>query len=264
MLLFLFALIILFVLIGVIYLIDFSFALSLVGFLFFIIVLGFFLADRIILARVRGRALAWYDPLLSTIGNCAYQLHLTRPAVFETAFLPHSFFYFKSVTGKNNLLLGKELRNTLSDFELRALITLALIRLQHEKKRSAFATAFLWSLLTLPRRFFTSNTACLFWDFFYFPLEQLLRWQLISKRKIFLCDELAVHHLGTRVDLASAIYKMQNYEARPTGRGLAASMLPYFSLVGTKERRVLNQLLGDCQFSEERYQNLIMQEKKLV
>lgn len=221
------------------------------------LLLGLFLAERIVLARVRGKALTWYDPLLSKAGNCAYQLRMERPALYETAFLPHSFFYFKSFTGKNYLLLGKEMRSNLSEPELHALISLALIRLKHEKRKAAFPAGFLWSLLTMPRWFFSSYYACLFWDFFFFPLEQFLRWQFISREKIFYCDQLAVQHLKAKVDLASALYKMKTQEERSAGHGLASVILPYFSLVGTKERRILNQFLGDCQYSDERYQILV-------
>jgi len=213
-----------------------------------------FLADRIVLARVKARALLWYDPLLSQVDHCASGLKLDRPDVYETATLPHGFYYFKSFLGKGHLLIGKQVRSSFSEAELHCLLCLALIRLKNEKKK--FTWAFFLSLATIPRWIISSKHAVLFWDFFYFPLEVILRWQGITKKEIFLYDHLLVEHLGTKFDLASSLYKMHVQEKNSIQDPLAAMILPCFSLAEGNEKRIFAQFLGDRQCTKERYQYL--------
>ena len=142
-------------------------------------------------------------------------------------------------------------------------MTLALIRLKKDHKKNIFSTVFLLGLLTIPRMGVRRNEFKLFWSFFYFPLEYLMRFLFISEKKIFQCDEETVRHLGFSGDLVSALYKLKHFEESESQSSLADCVLPYFSLCSNQHRSVLRNFLGDEQFADLRYEKLRVHHRSL-
>ncbi len=220
------------------------------------LLLALYFADRVILARVRAREFFWYEPLKSTLGQVAFSLKMSRPKFYETKLLSHGFYAFQGLNRENYLLIGSELRTLLTEAELRALMTLALIRLKHDNKKNLFPSAFLLGLLTFPRFGRKKDWMKLFWAFFYFPLELLMRWLFVSEKKIYLSDEETVKHLAYSGDLISALYKLKHLEESAWDSPLASFILPYFSLSSNQHQSVLRYILGDEQFVISRYEKM--------
>lgn len=238
------------------YFLGFFWALVL-GFIYLVFLsLALYFADRVILARVRAREFFWYEPLKSSLGQVAFTLKMPRAKLYETKLTPHSFYAFQGFNKENYLLIGSELRSRLTEAELKALMTLAMVRLKHTAKKNHFSSAFLLGLLTLPRLGVKKEWLKIFWNFFYFPLELVMRWLFISEKNIYLCDEEAIQSLGYSGDLISALYKLKNYEEGACYSPLASFVLPYFSLCSNQHRSVLRDFLGDEQFATLRYERL--------
>ncbi len=229
-------------------------AISIIYLIFLLLALYF--ADRVILARVRAREFFWYEPLKNTLGQVAFSLKMPRPKFYETKLLAHGFYAFQGLNRENYLLIGSELRTLLTEEELRAIMTLALIRLKRDAKKNLFPSAFLLGLLAFPRFGSKKDWMKLFWAFFYFPLEWMMRWLFVSEKKIYRCDEEAVHHLSYSGDLISALYKIKHLEESSWDSPLASFILPYFSLSSNQHKSVLHHFLGDEQFVISRYEKM--------
>ncbi len=239
------------------YLFDLIFAVNLTLAVLFLLLLFGILAVKIFLAQLKATELKWYDPLNSRIGQWAKRLDTPVPYLYESQLFHSSFFCFQSLRNQNYFLIGKKMREVLTPEEIDALFVLALVRLKSEKKSTRFSSAFLLSLLTFPRRLIAPQLLEDFWNFFYFPLEELMKYLFISKEAIEKCDKIATEHLGQKASLASAIYKLSAEDKRWRKKHTAFFILPYFALAMAPRTSLFGSILGDYQFSRERYKILV-------